>query len=169
VQDYKELDVWKKSVSLTTDLYKLTSTFPDTERFGLTSQIRRAATSIAANIAEGWGRGSRAKDIHFLTIARGSLLELETHLIVAQNLHFLTPEEFVSTSKPIEDIGKMLNRLIAVLRTRKQGQPVAKALNPEVRQVTSRGPRVAASDSRLPRSENEHRRADKRERIDVPR
>jgi four helix bundle protein len=58
VENYKELDVWKKSVALTTNLYKLTSRFPDTERYGLASQIRRATTSIAANIAEGWGRGS---------------------------------------------------------------------------------------------------------------
>ncbi len=58
IQNYEGLDVWKKSVAFTTELYKLTSRFPDTERYGLSSQIRRAATSIAANIAEGWGRGS---------------------------------------------------------------------------------------------------------------
>ena len=78
MNDYKELDVWKKSVALTTELYRLTAKFPDAERFGLTSQIRRATTSIAANIAEGWGRGSRREYTQFLTIARGSLLELET-------------------------------------------------------------------------------------------
>lgn len=119
IRDYKELDVWKKSVALTTELYKLTSRFPDTERYGLASQIRRATTSIAANIAEGWGRGSRGEYIQFLTVARGSLMELETHLIVASNLHFLNPEEFHALLKPLEDIGKMLNRLIAVLRARK--------------------------------------------------
>jgi four helix bundle protein len=113
------LDVWKKSVSLTTDLYKLTSRFPDTERYGLASQIRRAAVSIAANIAEGWGRGSTGEYIQFLTVARGSLMELETHLIVACNLHFLNSAEFAAVSKPIQDIEKMLNRLIGVLRTRK--------------------------------------------------
>jgi len=123
VRDYKELDVWRKSVQLTTDLYEPTSGFPDTERFGLASQIRRAATSVAANIAEGWGRGSRKEFIQFLTIARGSLTELETHLIIARNLRMLTPEQFASVSKSIEDIGKMLNRLIAVLRTRKDRGP----------------------------------------------
>jgi len=120
IQDYKELDVWKRSVALTTELYNLTSRFPDAERFGLTSQIRRATTSIAANIAEGWGRGSRGEYIQSLTIARGSLMELETHLIVACNLHFLRPDEFGSVSKPLKDIEKMLNRLIAVLRTHKK-------------------------------------------------
>ena len=121
IQDYKELDVWRKSVALTTELYKLTSRFPDTERYGLTSQIRRATTSIAANIAEGWGRGSTGEYIQFLTVARGSLMELETHLIVACNLHFLNSDELGSVSEPVRDIGKMLNRLIGVLRTRQQG------------------------------------------------
>jgi len=120
IQDYKDLDVWKKSVALTTEPYKLTSQFPDIERYGLTSQIRRATTSIAANIAEGWGRGSRGEYIRFLSVARGPLMELETHLIVACNLHFLKPDEFGSVSRPVQDIEKMLNRLIAVLRTRRK-------------------------------------------------
>ena len=119
IEDYKELDVWKKAVALTTELYKLTSRFPDTERYGLASQIRRATTSIAANIAEGWGRGSTGEYIQFLTVARGSLMELETHLIVAFNLHFLNSDEFRLVMKQVEDIGKMLNRLIGALRTRK--------------------------------------------------
>jgi four helix bundle protein len=119
VTNYKELDVWKKSVALTTELYRLTSRFPDTERYGLVSQIRRASTSIPANIAEGWGRGPRGEYTQFLTVARGSLMELETHLIVACNLHFLEPEELTSVLMPGKDIERMLNRLIAVLRNRK--------------------------------------------------
>jgi four helix bundle protein len=119
IQNYKDLDVWKKSVALTTDLYRLTSGFPDTERYGMSSQIRRATTSIAANIAEGWGRGSTGEYIQFLTVARGSLMELETHLIVACNLNFLKSGDLAAVSKPVKDIEKMLNRLIAVLRTRK--------------------------------------------------
>ncbi len=119
IRDYKELDVWKKSVALTTEIYKLTAGFPDTERYGLTSQIRRATTSIPANIAEGWGRGSRGEYIQFLTVARGSLMELETHLIISCNLQFLHSEKLASVSKPVKDIERMLNRLIAVLRNRK--------------------------------------------------
>jgi four helix bundle protein len=97
----------------------LTGRFPDSERYGLASQVRRAAVSIAANIAEGWGRGSTGEYIQFLTVAHGSLMELETHLIVACNLHFLNAGECGPVSTQIHDIEKMLNRLIAVLKTRR--------------------------------------------------
>ena len=120
VTNFKELEVWKRSVALTTELYTLTSRFPDVERYGLTSQIRRAITSIPANIAEGWGRGSTGEYIQFLTVARGSLMEVETHLIVACNLHFLSDSALAPFSKEIEEIGKMLNALIAALKSRKQ-------------------------------------------------
>ncbi len=116
--NYKELEVWKRSVALITELYKLTSKFPDTERYGLTSQIRRATTSIAANIAEGWGRGSTGEYVQFLTVARGSLMEVETHLIVACNLHLLSALALDPFSKEIEEIGKMLNALIRALKKR---------------------------------------------------
>lgn len=112
VSNYKELDVWRRSVALTTELYKLTSRFPDTERYGLSSQIRSASTSVAANIAEGWGRGSTGEYIQFLTVARGSLMELETHLIVARNLRLLSSDASGALSKEMEEIGKMLNGLI---------------------------------------------------------
>jgi four helix bundle protein len=121
VTNYKELEVWKRSVALTTELYKLTSRFPDTERYGLTSQIRRAVTSIPANIAEGWGRGSTGEYVQFLTVARGSLMEVETHLIVACNLHLLSALAFAPLSEEIEEIGKMLNALIGALKSRKTG------------------------------------------------
>ena len=120
IRNFKDLDVWKRSVAFTTDLYKLTARFPGTERFGLTSQIRRAAVSVPANIAEGWGRGSTRKYVQFLTIARGSLMELETHLIVGCNLIFLTPDELRVASKAIEEIGKMLNGLIGALKARRE-------------------------------------------------
>ena len=119
IQNYKELDVWKRAVALITELYRITSRFPDSERFGLVAQIRRAATSIAANIAEGWGRGSTKEYIQFLTIARGSTTELETHLIVARNLNFMRVEEFDRVLRDVEDIAKMLNRLITSLRNRR--------------------------------------------------
>jgi four helix bundle protein len=119
VENYKDLDVWKRAVALTTELYAETSRFPDIERYGLVSQIRRAASSIAANIAEGWGRGSTGEYIQFLTVARGLLMELETHLIVACNLRFLEPNPLTSAQASMKDIEKMLNRLIAVLRNHK--------------------------------------------------
>ena len=119
IQNYKELDVGKKSVAFTSELYEITAGFPDPERYGLTSQIRRAATSIAANIAEGWGRGSTGEYIQFLAVARGSLMELETHLIVSCNLHLINTNELGTVLKQVEDIGKMLNRLIGALKSRR--------------------------------------------------
>ena len=161
IHDYKELDVWKKSVALTTEIYKLTAGFPDSERYGMTSQIRRATTSIPANIAEGWGRGSRGEYIQFLTVARGSLMELETHLIIACNLKFVDSEQLALISKPLNDIEKMLNRLIAVLRHRKAkpGQdivsrvpsPVSRTSDPESLTPDSVS-RVPYPVSRIPRA-----------------
>ena len=88
------------------------------EKFGLTAQIRRAATSVPANIAEGWGRGSTKEYIQFLLIARGSLLELETHMIITQKLRYLSQEQLGAIQKEVEEIGKMLNGLIQSLRGR---------------------------------------------------
>jgi four helix bundle protein len=118
-KDYKELEVWQKAVSLATALYKVTGSFPDTEKFGLTAQVRRAATSVPANIAEGWGRGSTKEYVQFLLVARGSLLELETHLIIAQRLGYLNADQSATAHKQVESISMMLNRLIAALRARK--------------------------------------------------
>jgi four helix bundle protein len=118
MQNYKELDVWQKVVRLATDLYTVTGRFPDTEKYGLVAQIRRAATSVPANIAEGWGRGSTKEYIQFLMVARGSLMELETHLIIAGKLRFLDNDLLEQILKQIEDIGKMLNRLVSSLRSR---------------------------------------------------
>ena len=113
---FKELNVWQKAVSLTVVLYKTLQKFPETERFGLTSQIQRAAVSVSANIAEGWGRGSTKEYIQFLYIARGSLMELETHLIIAQQLNYINNDQLDQFGKDIEDIAKMLNRLIKTLK-----------------------------------------------------
>jgi four helix bundle protein len=114
-RSHKDLDVWKKSVRLVVDLYKVSKRFPLDERFGLTSQIRRASTSVPANIAEGWGRGSTKEYIHFLKIARGSLTELDTHLIVSGELGLVDKTESAGIETAISDTGKMLNRLIKVL------------------------------------------------------
>ncbi|MBZ5561245.1 MAG: four helix bundle protein [Acidobacteriia bacterium] len=114
-RSHKDLDVWKKAVRLVVDLYKLTKCFPPDERFGLTGQIRRASTSVPANIAEGWGRGSTKEYIQFLKIARGSLTELDTHLIVSGELGYIKGPELASMQTAISDVGKMLNRLIKAL------------------------------------------------------
>lgn len=115
---HKDLDVWKKSVRLVVDIYKLTRRFPPDERFGLTAQIRRASTSVPANIAEGWGRGSTKEFIQFLKIARGSLTELDTHLVVSGELGYVDKSESARIDITVSDVGKMLNRLISALQTK---------------------------------------------------
>jgi four helix bundle protein len=117
-RNYKDLDVWRRSLRLTIELYKVTRGFPEDEKFGLVSQIRRAVSSIPANIAEGWGRGSTKEYIKFLLIARGSLNELETHLIISQELGYVPPATTHELAGTLADIGKMLNRLISALRLR---------------------------------------------------
>tara|TARA_B100000809_G_scaffold138551_1_gene136164 strand:+ start:31082 stop:31348 length:267 start_codon:yes stop_codon:yes gene_type:complete len=85
LKTYKELIVWQKSILLVKEIYALVISFPEDEKFGLTSQIKRAFVSIPSNIAEGWGRASRKNYIQFLRISRGSLYEVETQLIIEKN------------------------------------------------------------------------------------
>jgi four helix bundle protein len=118
MKDHKELMVWQRAVELVTEIYKVTRAFPDEEKFGLTSQARRAVTSIPANIAEGWGRGSTKEYVQFLIVARGSLLELETHLIVSRNLGFLKQIDLEKLQRRLDEVGRMLNSLIRSLRSR---------------------------------------------------
>ena len=94
--DYKELDVWKKSIEFVESIYKATAKFPDEERFGLTNQLRRAAISIPSNIAEGSARQSDKEFIRFLFIAYGSSAEIETQLIIAKNLGFHRKHRYIS-------------------------------------------------------------------------
>lgn len=89
MHQYKNLEVWKRSISFVEDVYALTTTFPDTEQFGLTSQIRRASVSIASNIAEGAGRGTKGDFKRFLRYSKGSACEVETQLILAEKLGFI--------------------------------------------------------------------------------
>ena len=119
MKNYKELEVWQKSKRLTIDLYKATEAFPRVEQFGLTSQTRRAAVSVTANIAEGWGRGSTREYVQCLLIARGSLMELDTHLIIADELNYLQSGHATKFQTQIASVGQMLNRLIQALRARR--------------------------------------------------
>jgi four helix bundle protein len=111
IQSYRDLDVWKKSVALIVAVYSETRRFPADERFGLTSQTRRAAISIAANIAEGYGRAHRKEYLHFLSIANGSLRETEALLIVAQELGYSTDTALAQPRELIDAVGRMLARL----------------------------------------------------------
>jgi four helix bundle protein len=120
VKNYKELEVWQRAMLLAERAYHETKAFPTEERFGLISQTRRAAVSVAANIAEGWGRGTTANYIRFLIIARGSLMELETHLILANRLSMLPQSALIELQEQVERVGMMLNRLIVSLRSKNQ-------------------------------------------------
>jgi four helix bundle protein len=110
MKDHKDLDVWKISVNLVLEIYKLTAEFPKEEVYGLTSQIRRAAVSIPSNISEGAARNTSKEFVQFLYIALGSASELETQLIIAQKLNF--SDEIDELLIKIKSIMKMLNGLI---------------------------------------------------------
>jgi four helix bundle protein len=115
LQTYRELLVWQKAMDLVVMCYSLTNSFPKDERFGLTAQMRRAAVSIPSNIAEGYGRSHRAEYFRFLSIARGSLLEVETQMILSVRLEYVDKITMTPMWKKSQEIGKMLNKLIAKL------------------------------------------------------
>lgn len=116
MQDFKKLNVWQKSHRLTLTIYQATSRFPTDERYGLTSQIRRASASIPANIAEGCGRGGAAELAHFLQVAMGSASELEYHLLLAQDLQFLRHDDYLQLSANAIEVKRMLASFIRRLR-----------------------------------------------------
>jgi len=104
---YKELIIWRKSIELVTEIYLVTGSFPDKEKFNLISQINRAAVSIPSNIAEGAGRNSDKEFVQFLSIAHASSYELETQLIVSNNLGYLKQEDLNKLLESIEQLQKM--------------------------------------------------------------
>ena len=113
---YRELEVWKKAMDLAVAVYGLTEQFPKKELYGLTSQMQRAAVSVPANIAEGYGRVHRGDYLHHLSIARGSLAELETHITLAVRLGFVPRDTATPIWNMTQDVGKMLSRIISTLQ-----------------------------------------------------
>jgi four helix bundle protein len=109
---YKDLIAWQKSIALVTDVYSLTKKFPIDERYGLVSQLNKAVISVPSNIAEGWGRELSKNYLQFLRIARGSLMEVETMVLISKNLNFISEKEFIETQNKIEEVGKILQGLI---------------------------------------------------------
>jgi len=110
-QSYRDLIVWQRARELTHVAYELTRPFPVSERFGLTSQIRRAAVSVSVNLAEGWGRGTRGELRHFSAISRGSLYELESLLDLAEDLGYLAAEATQRARTLIDEVSRMLTGL----------------------------------------------------------
>lgn len=112
VRSYKDLIVWQKSMDLVEMIYQVTKAFPKEELYGLTNQLRRAAISIPSNIAEGHARSSTAEFIRFLSIARGSLAEVETRLLIAQRLGYLSDDQLAPVLSLQIEINKMTNGLM---------------------------------------------------------
>jgi four helix bundle protein len=110
-RSYRDLEVWKLAISFVKDIYQATERFPANENYGLTQQIRRAAVSIPSNIAEGQVRNSSREFNHFLAIALGSAAELETQLIIAKEINYLTIEGLKVLLNNLEIIMKMIKRL----------------------------------------------------------
>jgi four helix bundle protein len=116
MQNYKDLKVWEKAHSFTLQVYKLTEKFPREETYGLTNQLRRAASSIAANIAEGCGKNTKADFANFLNISLGSSNEAEYFLLLAKDLCYVSVESYEILAKLINEVKAMLIALIGKVR-----------------------------------------------------
>ena len=116
IQHYKDLIVWQKAMDLAEEIHRLSKAFPKEEIYGLTSQIRRAAVSVPSNIAEGHARQSTAEFRNFLSIAQGSLAEVDTQQLLAQRFEYLDPTKAQQAEQLITEIAKMLHSLRAKLK-----------------------------------------------------
>ena len=116
MQDFRKLKIWRKSHDLTLEVYGVTATFPKEELFGLTSQIRRAASSVPANIAEACGRGGNVEFVRFIRVAMGSASELEYHLLLAYDLKLLQGYEYERLAEKIVEVKRMLTAFAQRLR-----------------------------------------------------
>ncbi len=117
MQDYRKLQIWQRSHRVTLAIYKVTASFPDDEKFGLVSQMRRSAASVPTNIAEGSGRGSNADFVRFLYIAMGSSAELDYQLLLSHDLGFIEEKDYTQISTELTEIHRMLNGFISKLKT----------------------------------------------------
>jgi len=115
--NYKELKIWQRSVDFCTQIYIVSKQFPESEKFGLTNQIRRAAVSIPSNIAEGAGRKSKADFIRFLRITEGSINEVETQIIIAQELKFIDEAISEKITNEANQILKMIGGFVKKLKS----------------------------------------------------
>lgn len=121
MKSYRDLQIWQRGIDFSIHIYSISKNFPENEQFGLTSQLRRATTSIPLNIAEGWGRGSDKSFTNFLKISRGSLYEVETILELSLRLDFIDETTLIKLRNEIEELGKMINGFI---RTLEKNNPV---------------------------------------------
>lgn len=115
---FEKLDVWQKAIEFSDDVYRVTQRFPSDERFGLTSQVRRSAVSVSANIAEGSGRSTEKEFIRFIEIAYGSLMESVSHLTIAKRQQLISENDFDDLYNKAEQLSRMLSGLRASLARR---------------------------------------------------
>lgn len=117
-ESFKSLSVWQRAVQLTLQIYKLTASFPDSERFGLTNQMRRAAVSVASSIAEGYSRATKGEYVQFLGHARGSNYEVATQITIARELGLGSTEFLVSSEALCYEISRMLGKMMMGLKNK---------------------------------------------------
>ena len=117
VRSYRDLIVWQRSMELVEETYSLCSRLPPAERDALADQMRRSAVSVAANIAEGHSRVHRKEFLHMLSIARGSLMELETHLLIAERVYLLSDDQVSRALALLDEVSRMLSAMRAKLST----------------------------------------------------
>jgi four helix bundle protein len=115
-RSYRDLIAWQKAMKFVIQIYEVIQRFPSEERYGITSQLRRASVSVPSNIAEGQARFSQKEFHHFLSMARGSLVEIETHLLIAKDLKYLQPVKADGLLAAAEELERILNGLIASIK-----------------------------------------------------
>jgi four helix bundle protein len=127
IKSFRELEVWKKAHAAVLEVYRITNMFPRSEQFGVVSQLRRAAYSIPANIAEGFGRRSTKELLHFLALANGSLEELGYFLLLSRDLRYLSPLDYDKLHGDLKSVAEMLEALAKSLRRRLESAAVESA------------------------------------------
>ena len=118
MHNFRELKVWQKAIDFSVEIYKITSSFPAEEKFGLISQLRRSAVSISSNIAEGSSRTSDKEFFHFLSISIGSAYESETQLIISNRLKYVNDTNFEELTKKVTEIQKMLHAFAEIIKNK---------------------------------------------------
>lgn len=116
VRNFRDLLVWQKAMDFVEECHRLTQNFPSHEKFGLSGQLQRSAVSVAANIAEGQGRQTTGEFLNFLSMSRGSLMEAQTHLLIAQCLHYVSDHDVQRVLDLAAAVARLLNGLIRSLR-----------------------------------------------------
>jgi four helix bundle protein len=117
-QSFRELIAWQRSMELVTEIYRVTETFPRNEIYGLTAQLRRAAVSIASNIAEGQARHSHREFMHFLSTSRGSSAEVQTQLLIAKNLSYIDTDKTENLVEHTSNVCRLINALYSSIERR---------------------------------------------------